>query len=274
MSSRELEELKDPTPRCDTAAESSEESGTCEILGAQRASTSADAADSDRATPNADPSASDHDVGRRQAPQSAPGSTNPLTPHPHLRSAIETATGLSGDDLEEAVSRLSETGLSVSLRPDADREARYAHAISLVSQGWSLRAAARETDLDASNLRRKMLRNRELVPAGEERHKAAEERILTLAEELSEAAAEKLLADVEADRLRPADLVKTYSAATNQVATKRRWGKDTTAGSGTRTKETLDALVRHVLEKGRNAEDREQAIDVVATESKGNENDG
>jgi hypothetical protein len=79
------------------------------------------------------------------------------------------------------------------------------------AHGYSLRAAAREVGLDHSNLRKKLLRNQEAVPDAEKRHQAAEERILSLAEELSETAAEKLIADVEHDRLRPSDLVKTYS---------------------------------------------------------------
>jgi len=59
-----------------------------------------------------------------------------------------------------------------------------------------------------------------------------------MSEELSEAAGEKLIADVEADRLKPADLVKTFSAATNQVAAKRRWSQ----GMSTGNERTQDAL--------------------------------
>ena len=78
----------------------------------------------------------------------------------------------------------------------------------------------------------------ETIPDAETRHRAAEERILTLAEELSETAGEKLIADVENDRLKPADLVKTFSAATNQVAAKRRWNQGLNIGND----RTQDAL--------------------------------
>ena len=78
----------------------------------------------------------------------------------------------------------------------------------------------------------------ETIPDTETRHRAAEERILSLAEDLSETAGEKLIADVENNRLKPADLVKTYNAATNQVAAKRRWSQ----GQGTADDRSRDAL--------------------------------
>ena len=84
----------------------------------------------------------------------------------------------------------------------------------------------------------------ETIPDAESRHRAAEERILTLAEELSETAGEKLIADVENDRLKPADLIKTFSTATNQVAAKRRWNQGLSAGDA-RTQDALaNALQR------------------------------
>ncbi len=78
----------------------------------------------------------------------------------------------------------------------------------------------------------------EALPDAEQRHRAAEERILSLAEDLSETAGEKLMADVENNRLKPADLVKTYTAATTQVAAKRRWSQ----GQGTVDDRSRDAL--------------------------------
>jgi hypothetical protein len=83
---------------------------------------------------------------------------------------------------------------------------------------------------------------KDTIPDAEQRHQAAEERILSLAEELSEAASEKLIAEVEADRLKPADLVKTYSAATNQVAAKRRWSQGLTTGSNVTQNALAEAL--------------------------------
>jgi hypothetical protein len=78
----------------------------------------------------------------------------------------------------------------------------------------------------------------EKIPDAEAQHRAAEERILTLAEELSETAGEKLNDDVENDRVKPADLVKTFNAATNQVAGKRRWNQGLSTGDA----RTQDAL--------------------------------
>ena len=76
------------------------------------------------------------------------------------------------------------------------------------------------------------------------RHDAAEDRILTMAEDLSEAAGQKLLEEVESNCLRPADLVKTLNAATNQVAAKRRWNQGLNTGDA-RTQDALaNALQR------------------------------
>ena len=131
----------------------------------------------------------------------------------------------------------------------------------------------REAGLDHSNLRKKVLRNRELIPNAEKRHQAAEERILVLAEELSETAAEKLIEDVEADRLRPADLVKTFSAATNQVAAKRRRGKEKAAGGGLTTNALAKALAGFVEKMDVQPKPGDEAIDVTPpkTERKTNE---
>jgi hypothetical protein len=164
---------------------------------------------------------------------------------PDARRAIEGATGLAGDDLDRVVEGLSATGLAPSLPPNADSDARYAHALSLVrSHARSIHGAAREAGLDPSNFRRRIKRMNETLPDAEQRHRAAEERILTTAEELSEAAGEKLIADVEANRLKPGELVKTFSAATNQVAAKRRWNQGLTSGD-MRTQDALaNALQR------------------------------
>jgi hypothetical protein len=78
----------------------------------------------------------------------------------------------------------------------------------------------------------------EPIPDAEQRHRAAEERILSLAEDLSETAGAKLLSDVENNRLKPADLVKTFTAATTQVAAKRRWSQ----AQGTISDRSRDAL--------------------------------
>ncbi len=41
---------------------------------------------------------------------------------------------------------------------------------------------------------------------------------------------EKLIADIENNRLKPMDLIKAYTAATTQVAVKRRWSQGLGAG--------------------------------------------
>ncbi len=113
------------------------------------------------------------------------------------------------------------------------------HAVSLIrTHGHSLRAAAREVGIDPSNFHKRHKRTNNAIPDAETLHRAAEERILSLAEDLSEMAAEKLILDVENDRLKPADLVKTYNAATNQVAAKRRWSQ----GMGTTDDASRNAL--------------------------------
>jgi hypothetical protein len=60
----------------------------------------------------------------------------------------------------------------------------------------------------------KLIRLNETIPDAEARHRAAEERILTRAEKMSEVASEKLIAEIANGQ----DLVKTYNAATNRVA--------------------------------------------------------
>jgi hypothetical protein len=192
---------------------------------------------------------------------------------PDARRAIEAATGLSGDDLERVIDGLSEAGVTPALRPNADSDARYAYAVSLMrSHGYSLRRAALESGLDPSNFHKKLSKMNESIPDAESRHRAAEERILTLAEELSEAAGEKLIADVENDRLKPADLVKTFNAATNQVAAKRRWNQGLSTGDA----RTQDALAS-ALEKLRDGasiriEDPDpanEAIDITPSDDTG-----
>ncbi len=165
---------------------------------------------------------------------------------PDTRRVIEAATGLAGDDVDRVVEGLSVTGLAPSRPPNADSDARYAHALSLVrTHARSIHGAAREAGLDPSNFRRRIKRMNETLPDAEQRHRAAEERILTTAEELSEAAGEKLIADVEANRLKPGELVKTFSAATNQVAAKRRWNQGLGTGDD-RTQDALAAALQHL----------------------------
>ena len=53
-----------------------------------------------------------------------------------------------------------------------------------------------------------------------------------------EAADEKLIVDIDNNLLKPGELVKTFSAATDQVAAKRRWNQ----GLGTGDDRTQDAL--------------------------------
>ena len=142
-----------------------------------------------------------HTGGQENTSQIAPNdpqADNLLGSNPDARQAIEDATGLSGDDLDRVIDGLADAGVAPTLRPNADSDARYAHAVGLVrSHGYSLRGAAREAGFDHSNFRKRLKRMNEKIPDAETLHRAAEERILTRAEELSEMAAEKLISDVE-----------------------------------------------------------------------------
>jgi hypothetical protein len=200
-------------------------------------------------------------------------SENLFDSNPDARRAIEAATGLSGKEVDRVIDGLSAVGLAPSLRPNANSEARYAHAVSLIRvHGYSPYRAAHETGLDPSNLDRKLRRNNEKVPDAERRHRAAEERILCLAENLSETAGEKLIVDIENDRLKPAELIKAYSAGTNQVAAKRRWNQGLSAGDA----RTQDALA-NALEKLRDGasirieepDPTDEAIDITPSDHAG-----
>jgi hypothetical protein len=202
-----------------------------------------------------------------------PRSENLFSSNPDARRAVEAATGLSGKEVDRVIDGLSAVGLAPSLRPNANAEARYAHAVSLIRvHGYSPYRAAREAGLDPSNLDKKLRRNNEKVPDAESRHRAAEERILCLAENLSETAGEKLIVDIENDRLKPAELIKAYSAGTNQVAAKRRWNQGLNTGDA----RTQDALAS-ALEKLRDGasiriEDPDpanEAIDITPSDDTG-----
>jgi len=193
--------------------------------------------------------------------------------NPDARRAIAAATGLTAEGVDRVTCGLSAVGLALTLRPNADSDARYAHAVSLVRvHGYSLYAAAREAGLDPSNFNRRLKRNNEKIPDAETRHKAAEERILSLSENLSETAAEKLLVDIESNRLKPGELVKTFSAATNQVAAKRRWNQGLGSGDD-RTQDALaDALLK--LRAGYSVQIKppdpaNQAIDITPSDEAG-----
>ena len=157
------------------------------------------------------------------------------------------------------------------LPANADSDSRYIHGLHLVQIGAkSVRGAAIEVGLDPSNFRRKLIRMKANIPDAEQRHRASEERILTAAEELSEASAAKLIADVEDGCLKPADLIKTFSAATNQVAAKRRWSQGLSTGND----RTQDALANALDQLRKGASIRieandcaEAAIDVTPTSS-------
>ena len=96
---------------------------------------------------------------------------------------------------------------------------------------------------------------------------------MTLAEELSETAGEKLIADVEADRLKPADLVKTFSAATNQVAAKRRWNQGLGSGDFDGSRDApagaLQALQRGATVRIEKPDPANSAIDITPSDDTG-----
>ena len=155
----------------------------------------------------------------------------------------------------------------------ADSDARYAHAVALVrSHGYSVRGAALEAGLDPSNFHKKLIRLNETIPDAETRHRAAEERILTRAEELSEAAGEKLIADVENNRLKPVDLIKAYTASTTQVAAKRRWSQGqgmVDEGSRNALAEALTALQSGAKVSIEKPDPANTAIDITPSDEAG-----
>jgi hypothetical protein len=75
---------------------------------------------------------------------------------------------------------------------------------------------------------------------------------------------------VENDRLRPSDLVKTYSAATNQVAAKRRWSQSAPPTGGV-TKNALAEFLGQIRVEITPPDPAQDAIDV--TPSSVNEGD-
>lgn len=210
----------------------------------------------DLASPTENAESQDHHLVRQRDMWD---SRNLFLADPSARSAITAATGLSDDALSRVFRGLADSGLALAVRPGADTEARYAHALTLIRiHGYSVRGAAAEVGIDQSNLRKRILKLGDDIPDAEKRHTAAEERILTLAEEMSELAAEKLLAAIEQDRLRTSELVKAYSAATNQVAVKRRWNQPPPAAPEPPKKSALRELV-DALQKQRD----ENVIDVT-----------
>ena len=157
------------------------------------------------------------------------------------------------------------------LPANADSDSRYTHGLHLVQIGAkSVRGAAIEVGLDPSNFRRKLIRMKANIPDAEQRHRASEERILTAAEDLNEASASKLMADVEDGCLKHADLIKTFSVSANVISAKRRWAQGISTGAD-RTQDALAGALEQ-LRKGASIRieepDRvETAIDVTPASS-------
>ncbi len=84
---------------------------------------------------------------------------NVFDSNPNARRAVKHSTGLAGDELDRVIDGLAGP---VSLRR---RE----------------KTPAREVGLEHSNFRKKLMRMKDTLPDAEQRHQAAEERILWLA---------------------------------------------------------------------------------------------
>ncbi len=82
----------------------------------------------------------------------------------------------------------------------------------------------------------------------------------------STAFGERLIVDIESDRLKPAELIKAYSAGTNQVAARRRWNQGLSTGNA-RTQDALAAALES-LQQGKRVQITEpdpanEAIDIT-----------
>jgi len=86
-------------------------------------------------------------------------SDNFFASSPAARKAVESATGLSGDDVDRVIDGLTDVGLAPTLSPNADSDARYSYALSFLrTQNYSIRGAARAAGLDCGNFRRRLIR--------------------------------------------------------------------------------------------------------------------
>jgi hypothetical protein len=81
-----------------------------------------------------------------------------------------------------------------------------------------------------------------------------------------------LIVDIENDRLKPAELIKAYSAGTNQVAAKRRWNQGLNSGDE-RTQDALAGALEHLRQGHRvqiTAPDpTNEAIDITPSDTAG-----
>ena len=172
------------------------------------------------------------------------------------------------------VAKLTEIGMAPTLRPGADCDGRYGHALALIREhGFSVHAAAKESEIDPSNLRRRLNHLNATIPDAEQRHKAAEGRILSRAEEISEASAEKILDALEGDQMTPNEMIKAFSASTNQVAAKRRWSQGISTGDD-RTQDALAGALQQLRDGKRiqitDPDPTDSAIDVTPVQASPN----
>jgi hypothetical protein len=127
-------------------------------------------------------------------------------------------------------------------------------------------AAAQSEGFDPSNFRRKLIRIRGRSPDAEQSFRESDNRILAIAQELSESAGAALIEKVDDGNLKSTELTRVYSAASNVVATKRRWSQPQFEGTGP----TQDALANALEELRKGAriqitapDPANQAIDVT-----------
>jgi transposase-like protein len=165
---------------------------------------------------------------------------------PAVRDAIQAATGLSDEQLDEVAAGLAQAGVALLLPHGSDLEAKYANAIMLVrDHGYSVSRAARELGISATHLNRKISR----IGANGDFQKQAEasdRRILEMSQSMSLMSGERLLERIEqqGDQMSTTELTKVYTSSTNQVAAKQRW---TQGGSGTSAGGAITVLAKFLV---------------------------
>lgn len=152
--------------------------------------------------------------------------------------------------------------------PTSESEERFGRALARMDGGWSMSAAARSEGFDPSNFRRRIIRIRGRSPDTEQAFRAADDRILAIAQELSESAGAALIEKVDDGDLKVPELTKLFTGATNTVSQKRRWNQGIDTGNG-RTQDALAGALEE-LRKGSQiqitpSDPADQALDVTPT---------
>lgn len=187
---------------------------------------------------------------------------------PAIRSAVQTATGLSEDRLDAVVEALARLGVGLVLPNGADIQAKYANAIALVrDHDFSITRAAREVGISATHLTRKL---NAIGADGDLQRQAAagDQRILEMSQALSTLSGERLLdrMEQEGDRMKVSELAKVYTSSTNQVAAKQRWSQGTWSAPKETGVSALVALLEAADIEITRCDPLEDAVDITPPE--------